>query len=136
MRRSTNHWSSLTRIPTNNCHNWKLSLSSLIWQDQLTLSFCIVMIIIVWHCWRSNTNDNDSMIFLKKSGAQIDSPPLSSQRILLILKIVNISVIISFIIIITIVIIDNCVWSHWTLATVRKILFANVANLWSVGERS
>ena len=82
------------------------------------------MIIIVWHCWGSNTNDNDSLIFLKKSGAQIDSPTLLSQKIFLIFKIV--SVIISFIIIIiiTIVITDNR--DH--IKRWQKILFANVAN--------
>jgi len=85
------------------------------------------MIIIVWHCWGSTTsNDNDSLIFLKKSGAQIDSPTLSSQKIFLIFKIV--SVIISFIIIIitiiTIVITDNR--DH--IKRWQKILFANVAN--------
>ena len=85
------------------------------------------MIIILWLCWGSTTsNANDSLIFLKKSGAQIDSPTLLSQKIFLIFKIV--SVIISFIIIIitiiTIVITDNR--DH--IKRWQKILFANVAN--------
>ena len=53
---------------------------------------------------------------------EIDSPTLLSQKIFLIFKIV--SVIISFIIIITIVITDNR--DH--IKRWQKILFANVAN--------